>query len=123
MSAEVIIIGSGPAGVSAAWPLVRAGVSVLMLDASGVMPDALPHQSLAALRNDPNRLEAELGFAGALATGGISPKFATPLARAALAGFERSAGVTTNGYMALGSYAAGGLSRIEGKVGFHAVRG
>ena len=30
---KVTIIGSGPAGVSAAWPLVQAGIDVLMLDA------------------------------------------------------------------------------------------
>ena len=29
---DVLIIGSGPAGVSAAWPLVRAKKKILMLD-------------------------------------------------------------------------------------------
>ena len=33
--ADVIIIGSGPAGVSAAFPLVEAGTRVLMMDGAG----------------------------------------------------------------------------------------
>jgi choline dehydrogenase-like flavoprotein len=108
--ADVIIIGSGPAGVSAAWPLVEAGVRVLMLDASrGTLP--YPAQpSLAELRSDPERWRTELGASGPLADSGVSPKFATPLARAALAGFS----VEADNFMALGSRAAGGLSRIWG---------
>jgi thioredoxin reductase len=30
---ETLIVGSGPAGVNAAWPLVLAGRSVVMIDA------------------------------------------------------------------------------------------
>lgn len=113
--ADVIVIGSGPAGVSAAWPLVEAGVRVLMLDASSApLPVPPAHATLADLRTDPERWRTELGFAGSLADGGISPKFATPLARATLKGFTERAGVQTHGYMALGSHAAGGLSRIWG---------
>ena len=29
---DVVIIGTGPAGVSAAYPLVEAGLQVLMID-------------------------------------------------------------------------------------------
>jgi choline dehydrogenase-like flavoprotein len=112
--ADVIIIGSGPAGVSAAWPLVEAGVRVLMLDASG---ESLPYpvqSGLAALRSDPERWRTELGWAGPLADSGVSPKFATPLARAALADFADTAGLDARNFMALGSHASGGLSRIWG---------
>ncbi len=36
---DILIIGSGPAGVSAAWPLVFAGLSVTMIDAgTGKLP-------------------------------------------------------------------------------------
>jgi choline dehydrogenase-like flavoprotein len=113
--ADVIIIGSGPAGVSAAWPLVEAGVRVLMLDAAkSPLPGHPAHATLAELRTDPARWRTELGFAGPLADGGVSPKFATPLARATLDGFVDGAGIDTENYMALGAHAAGGLSRIWG---------
>ena len=32
MDAQVIVVGSGPSGVSAAWPLVEAGHKVMLLD-------------------------------------------------------------------------------------------
>ncbi|WP_161988945.1 GMC oxidoreductase [Sphingomonas glacialis] len=113
--ADVIIIGSGPAGVSAAWPLVNAGVRVLMLDASdSPLPDLPTHETLADFRADPARWRTELGAAGPLADGGVSPKLATALARATVHGFADRAGVETENYMALGSHAAGGLSRIWG---------
>ncbi|MGA2128891.1 MAG: FAD-dependent oxidoreductase, partial [Xanthobacteraceae bacterium] len=33
--ADIVIIGSGPAGVSAAFPLVETGLRVLMIDGAG----------------------------------------------------------------------------------------
>ncbi len=109
---DVIIVGSGPAGVSAAWPLVRAGHRVLMLDAAAApLPAAPPHATLAAWRGDPRRWAHELGRDGALPDPRLSPKFATPLARAVLAGLEVA---TQGGYVAVGAHAAGGLSRIWG---------
>ena len=64
--ADVIIVGSGPAGVSAAWPLVEAGLGVLMLDASNaLLPASPPHATLANWRADPERWRAvpDLGSA------------------------------------------------------------
>jgi choline dehydrogenase-like flavoprotein len=113
--ADVIVIGSGPAGVSAAWPLVGSGVRVLMLDASAApLPSRTDYENLAALRADPERWKSELGQTGPIADAGVSPKLSTPLARATLAGFTQAAGVAAQGYMALGSHASGGLSRIWG---------
>lgn len=34
---DVIIVGSGPAGTSAAYPLVKAGLKVLMVDRKSVV--------------------------------------------------------------------------------------
>ena len=113
--ADVIIVGSGPAGVSAAWPLVEAGVRVLMLDAADTeLPASPTHATLAHWRADPHRWQAEIGRDGALADSAMSPKFATPLARATLAGFDTAAGLSTRDYVAVGALAAGGLSRIWG---------
>lgn len=112
--ADVIIIGSGPAGVSAAWPLLEAGVRVLMLDASEAGLPYSAHASLSELRDDPGRWRTELGASGPLADAGVSPKFATPLARATLAGFAEAATLTTDNFMGLGSQASGGLTRIWG---------
>lgn len=117
-SADVIIIGSGPAGVSAAWPLVEAGVRVLMLDASDdrALPIPPPQESMSAWRRDPDRWRHELGRSGPLASALRSPKFATPLSQATLTGFTETAGLTTTDFFAVGSLVSGGLSRIWGAV-------
>jgi len=113
--ADVIIVGSGPAGVSAAWPLVEAGVRVLMLDASDAeLPAPPPHPSLREWRGDPQRWLYELDIAGPIAETGVSPKFSTTLARAAMAGFTQAAGLESFNFFPVCSLAAGGLSRIWG---------
>ena len=112
---DVIVIGSGPAGVSAAWALLDAGVRVLMLDASGSRI-AAPAQdvSIGARRRDPPRSARDLHVDGDHAHAGISPKLATPLAQSVLAGFAESIGLSSQGFTPVGSLAAGGLSQIWG---------
>ena len=42
-TADVIVVGSGPGATAAAWPLVEAGVSVLMLDVGNEDTTYAPH--------------------------------------------------------------------------------
>ena len=115
--ARVVIVGSGPAGVSAAWPLVRAGVPVLMLDAAERKPPPSPAaDSPTAFRADPARWRAEFGadLAGLGGDGGRSPKFSTPLARSVTADYADALGLQTRGFFAAGAMAPGGLSTIWG---------
>jgi choline dehydrogenase-like flavoprotein len=115
--ASVVIVGSGPAGVSAAWPLVEAGVPVLMIDAAPAPPPpAPPRGDIAAFRADPARWRHQFGadLAGLAAGSDVSPKLATPLARHALAGFAAATGLATENFSAFGSLARGGLSTIWG---------
>jgi len=115
--AEVVVIGSGPAGVSAAWPLVRAGVRVLMLDASdGAVAPSSPTGSIGAFRRAPGRWRSQFGatLAELVAGTDLSPKLATPVAQAALRGYAEATGVQTEGFHAFGSLSSGGLSRLWG---------
>ena len=105
---EFIVIGSGPAGVSAAIPLVDAGRRVLMID--GAHPSPLPNEqatqpwrrmlgeTLSALRPDD----------------GLSPKLRTPVALDVVGEFQRWAEVTEDSFFAVGSMARGGLSQLWG---------
>lgn len=119
MTEPVIIVGSGPAGVSAAWPLLMAGIAVLMIDASpsNTLPPP-PPGDVASFRNDPDRWSKQFGadLGGIAAMGDISPKLTTPLTRAALAGYAESIGISAQDFLAYGSLNAGGLSNVWGAV-------
>ncbi len=104
---DVIIVGSGPAGVSAAWPLVLAGLRVLMLDASG------PGEPAPASRA-PWKLRFGEDFQGLELDGDVSPKLATPQAHATRKGFDQRLGLDTHDFLAVGSLGRGGLSKIWG---------
>jgi choline dehydrogenase-like flavoprotein len=102
--ADFLIIGSGPAGVSAAVPLVERGHRVLMVDGGAEEPAP---QSPA---------ERMLGGAleGLTVEDGLSPKLRTPEARRALSRFAEANPVRTENFLAIGALARGGLSRVWG---------
>lgn len=114
---DVVVVGSGPSGVSAAWPLVRAGLQVLLIDASSpIPPRPVEPASAAAFRTDPEAWKTRFGsdLAGLAGRGDVSPKFATPLGRATLNGFAERLGLECQNFLAAGSLGRGGLSAIWG---------
>jgi choline dehydrogenase-like flavoprotein len=114
---DVIVIGSGPAGVSAARPLVEAGVRVLMVD-GGEMPDVgVPDgEYLATRANDPQQWKWMVGrdFWALRATGSVSPKFRAPTLAYVFRGFAEANQIHSKGFAAVGSLAVGGLSNAWG---------
>jgi choline dehydrogenase-like flavoprotein len=83
-SLDVLIVGSGPAGISVAWPLVKAGLAVTMLEAnSAELPLSPLATSYTAWRNNPNRWRDVLGndLKGLIADTNVSPKYSTPIGR------------------------------------------
>ncbi|MBY3132882.1 FAD-dependent oxidoreductase [Rhizobium laguerreae] len=103
--ADFIIIGSGPAGVSAAFPLIAAGRRVLMLDAGNDVGLREENRSARVLGSDLESLRAD---------DGSSPKLQTPAAREILEPFRHQSGIAGNGFIPIGSLARGGLSNIWG---------
>jgi choline dehydrogenase-like flavoprotein len=102
---DFIVIGSGPAGVSAAVPLVEAGRRVLMIDGGddAAPPTASPWRrmlgdDLEALRPDD----------------GLTPKWRTPEARRTIGAFKRQSAIEEESFLGVGALARGGLSRIWG---------
>lgn len=110
---QVIVVGSGPAGVSVAWPLVRAGVPVHMIDASDAPAES---RSLSRPCIDPTDWKNRFGadFSSLKTAKDISPKIATPTAQEILSGFAARVGLHTDNFYAVGSLACGGLSNIWG---------
>ncbi|MBY3067998.1 FAD-dependent oxidoreductase [Rhizobium laguerreae] len=103
--ADFIIIGSGPAGVSAALPLIAAGRRVLMLDAGNDAGLQEENRSARVLGSDLESLRAD---------DGSSPKLQTPAAREILEPFRHQSRIAGNGFIPIGSLARGGLSNIWG---------
>lgn len=114
---EILIVGSGPAGINAAWPLVLAGRTVLMIDADKRSMPKSPNTNIALLRNNPHRWKHCLGedLGGLFVQGDYSPKLATPLGRAVLtAANSAHPKVTSDNFMVMRSVTPGGLSGIWG---------
>ena len=103
--AEFIVVGSGPAGVSAALPLVEAGRNVLMLDGAR-REDRLPASPLERVLG--------LGLEGLTVEDGLSPKLRTPEARRVVSCFTEANRVAGENFIPIGALARGGLSRVWG---------
>lgn len=114
---DVIIIGSGPAGVSAAFPLLAAGLKVLMLDGgrgAAMTPPATPF--LTARAGDPAQARWMIGadFHALRNSQAVSPKLRVPTHSHVFEGFAAANRVAASGFVAVGSLAAGGLSNAWG---------
>ena len=116
---KVTIIGSGPTGVSAAWPLVQAGIDVLMLDA-GKSVSTNPDSDRPALNDirkggdDAWRYLLQSDLSGLRNTDNTSPKIRCAVGADFEAGYSKANGIKTENYMAIGSLTVGGLSGVWG---------
>jgi choline dehydrogenase-like flavoprotein len=104
---DCIVIGSGPAGVSAACALVDFGVRVLMVDGA-------PRYDAANSEGDPPHKMLGRKLEALLPEDGLSPKLRTPAARKIAEDFSRLNKIRGDGFVTVGSMARGGLSRLWG---------
>lgn len=115
---DVIIVGSGPAGTSAAFPLVKAGLRVLMVDAqSAAGSDAAPPGSFLTSRaTDEDQWKWMIGedFHALNQLDAVSPKLKTPTHSHVFQGFSASNRIETDNFIGVGSLATGGLSNAWG---------
>jgi choline dehydrogenase-like flavoprotein len=114
---DVIIVGSGPAGVSAAFPLVEAGLRILMVD-GGKRPDVQPPEMdfLSARTNDAEQWKWMVGedFHALKMRDAVSPKLRVPSHAFAFDGFGRGNKIEGTDFITVGSLATGGLSNSWG---------
>lgn len=114
---DVIIVGSGPAGVSVAFPLVEAGLRVLMVD-GGKQPGVLPPEAdfLSARTNDSEQWKWIIGenFHALKMGGAVSPKLRVPAHAYAFDGFGCGNKIVGKDFITVGSLATGGLSNAWG---------
>jgi choline dehydrogenase-like flavoprotein len=116
---DAIIVGSGPAGVSAAFPLVEAGFRVLMVDVGKYGSTPAPQQTYKEMRiRDPAQWVQSLGrnfeaLSRENATA-QSPKLRIPRLAFAFEGYAEAYRLVTEGCAIYGSLAAGGFSNAWG---------
>lgn len=114
---DIIIVGSGPAGVSAAFPLVEAGLRVLMVD-GGKQPDTQPPgmDFISARINDTDQWKWMIGedFHALKMLDAVSPKLRVPYHAYTFDGFGRNNRIEGKNFIAVGSLATGGLSNAWG---------
>lgn len=114
---DVVVVGSGPAGVSAAWPLVEAGRRVLMVDAGGATtPPPIERPPLAQVRGRTDAWRHLLGarLQSLRAMPDMSPKLRTAAEPALARDYCEHNCIATSGFTAIGALARGGLSNIWG---------
>jgi choline dehydrogenase-like flavoprotein len=114
---DVIIVGSGPAGVSAAFPLLDAGLRVLMVDGGRRANSSPPEGFFVDERRTSNeqwRWMLGEDFTALRNADAVSPKLRVPGLRYAFEGFDDEHPMVTENFVAIGSLATGGLSNAWG---------
>lgn len=114
---DVIVVGSGPAGVSIAYPLVEGGLRVLMVD-GGKQPSVLPPtvDFLSARAHDAEQWKWMVGqnFHALGMRDAVSPKLRAPSMAYVFDDFSCDNRINGDGFIAIGSLAKGGLSNAWG---------
>ena len=114
---DVIIVGSGPAGVSAAFPLLDAGLKVLMVDGGKELGLDIPASPYLSWRsNDPRQFARMVGsdFYALRNSGASSPKLRIPNLANIFDDYSRQNNIVSQNFSAIGSLAVGGLSNAWG---------
>lgn len=114
---DIIITGSGPAGVSAAQALLHSGLRILMVDGGKQSNIALPRQSFLETRaNDTEQWTWMVGeqFQALRLQEQGSPKLRTPTHAHTFEDFSKTNHIETKNFTAIGSLATGGLSNAWG---------
>jgi choline dehydrogenase-like flavoprotein len=117
IDADVIVVGSGPSGVSAGWPMLEAGMRVILLDGGKERVRPPARRSYHEVRrNDAFQWRTFLGddLESLRPSGPPSPKFDAPGSRSAFEGDPTAQHVEGRDFAAIVSMSRGGLSNIWG---------
>lgn len=119
-SPEIVVVGAGPAGVTAARTLLERGARVRLIDAGRgpVFPSGFGNDDPdEAARPDSDR-DSLSAFVAARSTADpdVSPKFATAMARRVGTGFAKANRIRPENFHLFGALAGGGLSTLWGGV-------
>lgn len=114
---DLIIVGSGPSGISAAYPLLEAGFSVAILDGgrvADISPPDEPYFDWRFQRNEQWRWAVGTDFFSLKQADAVSPKLRVPGHKYVFDGFCQENRIESRGFATFGSLAQGGLSNSWG---------
>ena len=114
---DVIIVGSGPAGISAAIPLAESGLRVLMVDGGGHASIAPPTKPFLDSRTeDVDQWKWMIGedYHALRNIGAVSPKLRVPTHGYVFEKFNVANRIAGKNFVTVGSLATGGLSNAWG---------
>jgi choline dehydrogenase-like flavoprotein len=114
---DVVVVGSGPAGVSASFPLVASGLRVLMVDGGRenlVRPPAGQYLAERFQASDQSRWMVGEDYHALRQVAAVSPKLRAPTQAATFADFAGANRVSSSDFALIGSLARGGLSNAWG---------
>jgi choline dehydrogenase-like flavoprotein len=115
---DIIILGSGPAGVSAAFPLVDAGLNVLMIDVGYKKKNTLKKSDtfFEMHRTDSKQCDIFVGkkFDVFKSKGPSSPKIKAPTNHFVFRDYTEKYKISSDNFTIAGSLSAGGLSNAWG---------
>lgn len=114
---DIIIIGSGPAGVSAAFPLLKRGMKVLMLDGGFTSKDEYNSKNYLTHREfDGEQWKWMLGkdFHSLKMAEAVSPKLRVPALSYVFEKFSSENKIRNKNFVSVGSLSVGGLSNAWG---------
>lgn len=113
---DVIVVGSGPSGTSVAAPMAQGGLRVAMLDGGRRPQIEVPVLPFLSARQQPDQQRWMLGpqFHALRMREAVSPKLRAPTQAHVFEGFAEANRLRTDGFVAVGSLAVGGLSNAWG---------
>jgi hypothetical protein len=114
---DVIVVGSGPAGVSVAFPLIEAGLKVLIVDGgrdTQTAPPSQPYLVGRAVDDEQWRWMVGEDYHALRNANAVSPKLRVPLHSYVFDGFADANKIDAKDFIAVGSMARGGLSNAWG---------
>ncbi len=109
---DALIVGAGPAAISAAWPLAKTGHRIGIVDAGLPEPVALQQRqrSLYDIRTSPPELQSGQAAGDA----NLSPRVRLLKKHAATESYLGANGISCRDFTAVGALAQGGLSTVWG---------
>ena len=117
MDFDVIVVGSGPAGVSVAFPLVQKGLRVLLMDGGNqAVEKPVEGNFIAERMRNAEQWKWMVGedFHALRMRDTVSPKLRVPWQAFTFDDFSQANRIEADDFIAIGSLAKGGLSNAWG---------